>query len=239
MAAPRQRCIATGRAHLAARPAATRARASAAGPSSPASARSRASSSGALADDPARAGAAERRGPHRRRRARAGAGRLVRHRRAGRTAPPAPQPERPAAGRRRRALGGARAGRVRGARGRVRAPTATGCWLRRRARCSSAPSSGRGTASSTGRRCEAAAGMLVGRHDFAALTPSARLYHSCVRECSRRAGTSPALQRRRAHAAAAAARRHRALVRDHAPAASCTTWCASPSARWSTWPRVA
>lgn len=28
---------------------------------------------------------------------------------------------------------------------------------------------------------EAAAGMLAGRHDFAALTPSARLYHSCVR----------------------------------------------------------
>jgi len=33
-----------------------------------------------------------------------------------------------------------------------------------------------------GAALEAAAGLLPGRRDFAALTPSARLYHSCVRE---------------------------------------------------------
>ena len=68
----------------------------------------------------------------------------------------------------------------------------------------------------------AAAAQLVGRRDFSALTPSARFYRTCEREVTRARGASrPAAARRDSRSP---------------PTASCTTWCVSRWARWSTWP---
>ncbi len=72
----------------------------------------------------------------------------------------------------------------------------------------------------------AAAALLPGRRDFSALTPSARFYRTCEREVVK------------AHVAARRPRAARRASRSR-PAASCTTWCAWPSARWSTSPRGA
>ena len=81
-----------------------------------------------------------------------------------------------------------------------------------------------------GAALRAAAELLPGRRDFAALTPSAHLYHHCVREVTAAAwtddGPTPDGEGRR-------------WPSRSRPAASCTTWCASPWARWSTWRRAA
>ncbi len=67
----------------------------------------------------------------------------------------------------------------------------------------------------------AAAALLAGRRDFAALTPSARFYRSLssARSSARGGRWRPTVARR---------------VSRSPPAASCTTWCGWPSARWST-----
>jgi tRNA pseudouridine38-40 synthase len=62
-----------------------------------------------------------------------------------------------------------------------------------------------------------AAQLLVGRRDFAACTPSAHLYRSCVRTVTAAAKNGSSRS---------------------PPTALCTTWSASSSARWSMSPRA-
>ncbi len=176
---------------------------------------------GGAGDDPRGAGAPERGRAHRRRSARVGAGGVVRDD-APRPAagPAAPLAERAAAAGRRRRGGRAGAGRVRGAAGRARARMRTACGSRRSSRCASARGCGRVRGPLDTALLAEAAALLPGRRDFAALTPSAHLYHSCVREVTRaewRPGPPdlpdrpplPACLRRRRAAAGVGVRDHR------------------------------
>ena len=177
-------------------------------------------------DGAARAGAPGRGRPHRCRRARRGPGRLVCDRARARPRPPDAGPERAAARRDRRQCPLAGAGRLRRACRHGAYLSLSRLAARRPGPSSSATMSGMCVARLDTDLLAAAAQLLVGRRDFSALTPSARFYRTCEREVTR------AAWRR-------GGRRPRGCASRSPPAASCTIWCVSPWARWSTWPRDA